>query len=147
MRRSANNADLAGGAFGEGVDLATFGIEVAQRHQFRRNREVAEAVDLLSIGSALCGVDFDVVEVGSATAGKEEACGVAFELKVLQVVVVSREVEGNFVLAEERVPIANEPGVVAVRSVGVDGVVAHRDEEGLVRGRLSSVSSQASCSA
>jgi len=78
---------------------------------------MAESVDFLSEGTALVLLDLEVVEVGSSSAREEVRCGVAVKLKVLQVVVVAGEVEVDVVLAEERIPITDEDGVVSVWAV------------------------------
>ena len=103
---------------------------MADGEQVWGDLEVAEAVDFGCVGAALGGVDDEVVEVGAASAGEGEGGGVAFELEVLHVVVVTGEVEVDLVFAQERLPVADEGGGVAMDAVGEDRVVAHDDEEG-----------------
>src|SRR5271165_4564279 len=103
-------------------------VQMAEGKLFRRCGEMAEAVDLLGVGSALRNIDQDGVQIRAASAGEKETRRMPLELQVLQVVVVPGEIERDIVFAEERVPIADQPRMIAVQSVGVNGVVAHRDQ-------------------
>ena len=99
------------------MDDAAVSSDVANRDFVRRGFEVAEAVDLFGERAALRFGDLEVVEVGSSGSGADEGGGVAFELEVLEVVVVACEVEVDVVLAEQRLPLGDEDLVVAVRAV------------------------------
>ena len=110
----------------EGVDESSFAVEVLEGHLVRGDREAAEAVDLLAVGAALRWIDLEVVEICATAAGEEVGCGVAFEFEVLEIVVVPGEVGVHAVCAEERVPVADEHLVIAVRPVGEDRMMRDR---------------------
>src|SRR5277367_590419 len=52
------------------------------------------------------------------------------ELQVLHVMVVPSQIQIDVVFPEERVPIANQAGVVAVRAVGIHGMMRHSHQVG-----------------
>jgi len=57
---------------------------------------VREAVDLLRVGAALGRLDGELIEIGPAAAGQEEAGGVIGELEMLEVMVVAGEITAEF---------------------------------------------------
>ena len=64
-------------------------IQVAQYQLFWGHRKMAETIDFLSVRAALGWIDFQIVEIGTASARKEEACRMVFELEMLHVVIVA----------------------------------------------------------
>jgi len=121
----ANDRYLALGSFGKGVQDAAIGIQMAQRELLGRNRKVAEAIYLLRKGAALGTLNLEVVEIRSTASGEEVAGGVPLEFKMLQIVVVPREVHINLVFLEQRVPVADQDRVIAMRPIRVNRVMAH----------------------
>ena len=75
-------------------------IQMAQCQLLGRHREMAKAIDLLSIRAALGGVDLQVIEIGAASTRKEKARRVMFELEMLHIVIVASQIEMYTMLAE-----------------------------------------------
>src|SRR5207248_5022467 len=82
--------------------------------------EVDEAVELSGEGPA--DVAAHVGDGLPAAAGLDEGDGPAVDLQVLEVVIVSGDVEVEAALFEDRAPFDLKDAVVAVAAVGEEGV-------------------------
>ena len=91
---------------------------------------MAEAVDFLRVGSTLQGGELKIAQVSTTAARVEEAGRMFIKFKMLHVMVVACQIQIDVVFPEQRVPIANQAGVVAVRAVGIYGMMRHRHQVG-----------------
>lgn len=116
----------------ERVENAAIRIKVPERHLLPGNRQMAEAIDLLSEWPPLRGIDLEVVEIGPASTREEEAGRVSFEFQMLEIVVVTGKVKMDAMLLEQRVPVSDQCRVVTVRSIRIHRVMCqHRQKRRL----------------
>jgi hypothetical protein len=71
---------------------------------------MAEAIYLLRISPTLRRIDLEIVEIGPPAARQKEAGRVSLEFEVLQIVVVTGQVEICLIFAEERIPSRTSTG-------------------------------------
>ena len=84
--------------------------------------------DFLCVRAAVGRIDFEIVEIGPATSREEKAGWMSLEFEVLQIVIVPGQIEGDAVLTEQRIPVVDERGVVAVRSIRINRMVRDHDQ-------------------
>src|ERR1700723_164222 len=125
----SDDLDLAVRSLGEGMQRTRLAIEMTERYLFRANGEVAETVHLLPVRSSVRGINLQVVQLGSAAARQEEGRGMPLKFQVLQVVVVTCQIQIHFMLAEQRIPIANQDRVISMHTVRVDRMMPHHGKE------------------
>src|SRR5205823_13129198 len=91
-------------------------VDETSNAELRVELQISEALDLA--GEWAADVAAHVGGAAAAAAGEDEGDGPVLDLEVLEVVVVTAEIEVEVVLLENFSPLEHEDAVVAVRAVG-----------------------------
>jgi hypothetical protein len=80
----------------------TLAIHVPNDHPFPVHFYVQESRNLQPIATACRGAPLQIAQAGSSTSRDHVGGGIALELEVLQVMVVTAQIQVNLLLAQER---------------------------------------------
>ena len=67
---------------------------------------------------------------GTTTAGKDVGGEFAFQLQVLEIMIVTADVSVDLMLLQQRLPLGNDRLRVTMIAIGIKGMMGHHEREG-----------------
>jgi hypothetical protein len=118
IRRGYPRETSPAGGFAEAVKHDTIGVNVPNDRPFPIHFYMRKPRDLQAVWTAGRGISLQIAQAGSSTSGNYVGGGIPFELEVLQVMVMTAQVQVDFSLAQERFPVLYQNRGVAMVPVG-----------------------------
>ena len=136
IRRGYPRETSPAGGFAEAVKHDTIGVDVPNDHPFPIHFYMRKPRDLQAVWTAGRGISLQIAQAGSSTSRNHVGGGIALELEVLQVMVVTAQIQMILLLAQERFPVLDQNWRIAMipvgeyRMVGENGRVQRRSRLG-----------------